>query len=87
MEDDKIFKIYLVEPITIPNITQEKLDEDFTEELYQNITPEEITQNKVAVIGEDVFYIRCDDNKIKKLSFKKTFAGVHSRCHCLFVGG
>ena len=67
MEDDRIYRIYLVEPITIPNISQEKLDEDFTEELYENITPEEISQNKVAIIGDDVFYIRCDKDKIKKV--------------------
>ena len=67
MEEDNIYRIYLIEPISISDITQEKLDEDFTEELYQNITPEEISQNKVAIIGDDVFYIRCDVDKIKKI--------------------
>lgn len=69
MEEDKIYKIDLIEPIVISDISQEKLDEDFTEELYYYITPEDISQNKVAVIGDDTFYIRCDPKKIKKIEF------------------
>lgn len=68
-KDDKIYKIFLVKSIPIDNISQEKLDEDFTEELYYYITPEEIIQNKIAVIGDDTFYVRCDKPKINELNY------------------
>lgn len=64
---DKIFKILLVDPISIVNLTKEEIDEEFTDELYRYIQTEDIVNNKIAVVSEDTFYIRGDMKKINEL--------------------
>ena len=64
---EKIFKILLIKPISFVKITKSELEEIFTEELYENISLNDILQNKVAVVGEDTFYIRGDDDRINQL--------------------
>lgn len=69
MEEDRIFKILLVKPVSISNISQEELDDIFTEELYHYIKPEDIVQNKIAVVNEDTFYVRCGKERINELNY------------------
>ena len=66
---DRIFKISLIEPVSIFDITQEELDDIFTEELYHYITPEDINGNSIAVVGEDTFYVRGDKKRINELNY------------------
>lgn len=65
---DKVFKITLIKPVTKYNINKEDLDEEFTEQLHMYITPNDIINNKIAVVGEDTFYVRGDNGRINELN-------------------
>ena len=72
---NKITKITLLEPIDIFGIESEVYIE-FYERLNSTIQPEDMSNNKIAVIGESDFFVCDNDERLNELI--KFFSKYHT---------